>query len=94
MPTNSFAQAHNDYLDVVAAIGLPAGACLILAYALLLGAAWRRARGDPEIAGTAAILAAGAVAAFTWFPFQIVPAALWLLLQAGDAHRLLWKETA
>jgi O-antigen ligase len=92
MPTNSFAQAHNDYLDVVASIGIPAGACLILAYALLLGAAWRRARGDPEIAGTASILAAGAVAAFTWFPFQIVPAALWLLLQAGDAHRLLGKE--
>jgi O-antigen ligase len=94
MPTNSFAQAHNDYLDLVAAIGVPAGACLILAYGLLLGAAWRRARGDPEIAGTAAILAAGAVAAFTWFPFQIVPAALWLLLQAGDAHRLLRKETS
>ena len=91
MPTNSFAQAHNDYLDLVAAIGIPAGACLILAYALLLGAAWRRARGDPEIAGTAAILAAGAVAAFTWFPFQIVPAALWLLLQVGDAHRLLQR---
>jgi O-antigen ligase len=93
MPTNSFAQAHNDYLDLVAAIGIPAGACLIAAYALLLGAAWRRARGDPDLAGSAATLVAGAVAAFTWFPFQIVPAALWLLLQAGDAHRLLREGT-
>jgi O-antigen ligase len=89
MPTNSFAQAHNDYLDLVAAVGIPAAACLITAYALLLGAAWRRARGHPELAGSAATLVAGAVAAFTWFPFQIVPAALWLLLQAGNAHRLL-----
>lgn len=93
MPTNSFAQAHNDYLDLVAAIGIPAGLCVIAAYALLLGGVWRRARGDPERAGTAATLVAGAVAAFTWFPFQIVPAALWLLLQAGDAHRQGREET-
>jgi len=89
MPTNSFAQAHNDYLDLLAAVGIPAGACLIAAYVLLLGAAWRRAPGHPELAGSAATLLAGGVAAFTWFPFQIVPAALWLLLQAGNAHRLL-----
>ena len=92
MPTNSFAQAHNDYLDLLAAVGIPAGACLIAAYALLLAAAWRRARGRPELAASAATLVAGAVAAFTWFPFQIVPAALWLLLQAGSAHRLLRED--
>jgi len=89
MPTNSFAQAHNDYLDLLAAIGIPAGLCVIGAYAVLLGEACRRARADREIAAVAALLASGAVAAFTWFPFQIAPSALWLLLHAGRAHRLL-----
>jgi len=92
MPTNSFAQAHNDYLDLLAAIGIPAGLCVIGAYALLLGGACRRARVDREIAPVAALLASGAVAAFTWFPFQIAPSALWLLLHAGRAHRLLRKD--
>jgi cytoskeletal protein RodZ len=38
------------------------------------------------------LLAGGAVAAFTWFPFQIVPTALWLLLESGRADRIL-RET-
>jgi len=93
MRTNSFAQAHNDYLDLIAGAGIPAGLCTIAAYGLLLARTWRRAHDEPEAAGSAAILAAGAVAAFTWFPFQIVPTALWLLLESGRADRLVREGT-
>ncbi|HKB70422.1 MAG TPA: O-antigen ligase family protein [Thermoanaerobaculia bacterium] len=87
MPTNSFAQAHNDYLDLFAATGIPAGLCVVAAFAALLGRLVRRARGDPSAAGAAALLTGAAVAAFAWFPFQIVPTALWILLESGRADR-------
>jgi O-antigen ligase len=93
MRTNSFAQAHNDYLDILAGSGVPAGLCVIFAYGTLLAAVWRRARVHRDAAGVSALLAGGAVAAFAWFPFQIVPTALWLLLECGRADRLAREES-
>ena len=89
MPTNSFAQAHNDYLDLLAGAGIPAGLCVIVASGALLAGLVRRGTRDPDAAAAAALLGGGAVAAFAWFPFQIVPTALWLLLEAGRAERAL-----
>ncbi len=93
MATNSFAQAHNDYLDLFAGTGIPAGACVIAAAALLVAGIVRLGRRDPEAAASAAILGGGAIAAFAWFPLQIVPTALWILLEAGRAGRRLGEET-
>lgn len=88
MPTNSFAQAHNDYLDALAGAGIPAGLCLTAAGAILLARLVRRGRKDPSAAAAAALLGGTAIAAFAWFPFQIVPTALWILLEAGRADRM------
>ena len=88
MPTNSFAQAHNDYLDLLAAIGIPAGACVLAAAAMLGLRLSKRARADEAAASAVSLLAAGAVAAFAWFPFQILPAAVWLLFEAGRGYRI------
>jgi len=93
MATNSFSQAHNDYLDLLAGAGIPAGACVIAAAAILLAGIVRRGRHDLEAAASAAILGGGAVAAFAWFPLQIVPTAIWILLEAGRAGRRLAERT-
>ncbi|HET9794230.1 MAG TPA: O-antigen ligase family protein, partial [Thermoanaerobaculia bacterium] len=92
MATNSFAQAHNDYLDLLAGAGIPAGLCVIAAAAILLARVVRRGRRDPDAAASAAILSGGAVAAFAWFPLQIVPTAVWILLEAGRADRRLRED--
>jgi O-antigen ligase len=92
MATNSFAQAHNDYLDVLAGTGIPAGACVIAAAAVLVAGVVRRGRHDPEAAASAAILGGGAIAAFAWFPLQIVPTALWILVEAGRSGRRLTEK--
>lgn len=92
MRTNSFTQAHNDYLDLAAAVGLPCAACLLAALALLLRRLWRRAREEPEAAAQTAILCSGAVAALAWFPFQLPTSALWLLLAAGRGFRVAEEE--
>lgn len=94
MRTNSFAQAHDEYLDAAAGAGIPAALAAIAAAAILLVRCARRAPRDPEAADDAAILAGGAVAAFTWFPFQIAPSGVWLLLRIGDADRLQSKDDA
>ncbi|HET7453136.1 MAG TPA: O-antigen ligase family protein, partial [Thermoanaerobaculia bacterium] len=88
MPTNSFAQAHNDYLDLFAGAGIPAGLCVVAAGAILLAGLVRRGRADPDAAAAAALLGGSAIAAFAWFPFQIVPTALWILLETGRADRM------
>ena len=90
--TSSYAEAHNDYLQVASDAGIPAAmlavgaaSCLVAA---ILGAAWRRR--DPEAIVLAALLATGAAAALTWFPFQRPITAVPLLLAAGRA----WKVAA
>ena len=88
--TSSYAESHNDYLQVASDAGIPAALLAIGAgvalFAAIGRAAWRRGR--PEAIVLAAVLATGAAAALTWFPFQrpitIVP----LLLAAGRAWRL------
>ncbi len=89
MATNSFSEAHSDYLEIVAAIGAPAGLCLIAAFALLLAGTISLGRGDPGAAAESSGLVAGAIAAATWFPFQIAASGVWLLLLAGAAFRRL-----
>jgi O-antigen ligase len=89
MRTNSFSQAHNDYLDIAAAIGIPLSACVAAAFLVLLVGLAKRSPADPEAAVVAAVLSTGAVAALSWFPFQIVTSGLWLLLAAGRGFRLI-----
>jgi O-antigen ligase len=88
--TSSYAEAHNDYLQVasdagvpVAALALGAAACLVAAIART---AWRRK--DPEAAVLLAVLLTGAAAALTWFPLQRPVTAVPLLLAAGRAWRI------
>jgi O-antigen ligase len=94
MENNSFSQAHSDYLEVLAAVGIPAGACIIAAWLLLVLKVISRGRGDPEAAAAGSSLAAGAIAAATWFPFQIVAPAVWLLLLTGASFRFVGPGTA
>ncbi len=89
MENNSFSEAHCDYLEILAAIGIPAGLCLISAWLLIVLLVISRGRGDPEAAAAGASLAAGAVAAATWFPFQIAAPAVWLLLLTGASFRFI-----
>jgi O-antigen ligase len=94
MANNSFSEAHSDYLDLVAAIGVPAGACFLTAFSLLLLHLLSRGRDDPEAAAVGSGLTAGAVAAATWFPFQIVASGVWLVLLTGVAYRHLASDEA
>lgn len=92
MRTNSFSQAHNDYLDLAAAIGLPFATLTLGGLFLVAAGLIRRSAGSLEAAGAAAVLAAGAVAALTWFPLQIPVSALWLLLALGRGFRLMGER--
>jgi O-antigen ligase len=76
----SYAQAHNEYLQAAAELGLPAALLLAAAFALVI----RGARRDPALLS---ILVAGAVAALTWFPLQRPETALLLLAACGHAWR-------
>lgn len=76
----SFAQAHNDYLQAMAELGIPATLLLLAAFVLLV----RSARADVL---TLSILLGGAVAALTWFPLQRPETALLLLAACGRAWR-------
>ena len=87
MATNSFTEAHCDYLEILAAIGLPGGLCLIAAFLVLVFRTVSLGRSDPAAAGEGSALAAGAIAAATWFPFQIASSAVWLLLLLGAAFQ-------
>jgi O-antigen ligase len=76
----SFAQAHNDYLQALAELGIPATLLLLAILTLLL----RGARAHPALVS---ILIAGAVAALTWFPLQRPETAMLLLAACGSAWR-------
>lgn len=90
--TSSYAETHSDYLQVASDAGIFTGALALGAAACLLAAlgraAWLGRRAEPIL--LLAVLAAGAAAALTWFPFQRPIAAVPLLLAAGRA----WKISA
>ena len=93
--TSSYGEAHCDYLQPFAEVGVPGALAAFGAAALLFLGAVRRARFKPEgpdrgeTALLLALLAAGAVAALTWFPLQRPISAVPLLLAAGRA----WRES-
>ena len=88
--TSSYAEAHNDYLQVASDAGVPVAALAFGAAACLAASiawtAWRRR--DPEAAMLLAVLVTGAAAALTWFPLQRPVTAVPLLLAAGRAWRI------
>jgi O-antigen ligase len=91
LATSSYGEAHSEPLQALAEGGL-AGAAAIAAFAALLVALARAARrGGPTSAEAAmllAVLAAGGVAALTWFPLQRPISAIPLLLAAGRGWRV------
>ena len=91
--TSSYAEAHCDYLQPFAEVGVVGGAAAVGSAALLvvsLIGALRRMEGAQraEAVIVAAILIAGATAALTWFPLQRPITLLPLLLAAGRGWRL------
>jgi O-antigen ligase len=91
--TGSYSEAHSEYLQALAEVGLPATAAALAAVATLLvglgRVAWRRqASGGAEATVLLALLVAGAVAALTWFPLQRPIIAVPLLLAAGRGWRI------
>jgi O-antigen ligase len=88
--TSSYAEAHCDYLQAFCDAGAPVALLLIASAASLFAAvgrvAWRGRR--PEAVLLLAVLAAGAAASLTWFPFQRPITAVPLLLAAGRAFRV------
>ena len=94
LTTSTYGEAHCDYLQPFAEAGIPAGLALLAAKALLLAGLVRRMGRTSGPARTEAVLllavlAAGATAALTWFPFQRPITAIVLLFAAGRAWRLL-----
>ena len=90
----SYGEAHSEYVQAFAEIGVP-GALAALAAAGVLGAGLLRAlrrsdddRARREAVVLLALLCAGAAAALTWFPFQRPITAVPLLLAAGRAWTL------
>lgn len=91
---NTFAQAHNEGLQLGAEAGWPA---LLLALAALGWLMLRllnlaRAPGAVEPLLLAAVLGAGGVAALAWFPLQVPLTATILLLVCGRAWRLVARS--
>lgn len=89
---NAFVQAHQEYLQLAAEIGVPALLACLLALAVLLHGLWWRAQRDDAHAEPLVLLAvllAGAIAALAWFPLQIPLTAAVLLLAIGRSWRLL-----
>jgi O-antigen ligase len=88
--TSTFSEAHDDYLQAFAELGVPAAGAAIAAWVLLLVALARQTGpAAPEATILLAVLCGGAVAALTWFPVQRPATAVPLLLAAGRAWRLV-----
>src|SRR5262249_41308988 len=88
----AYVEAHSDYLQGLAELGIPTALAAMAAAAIVLGglarAAWRREHPDrPEAILLLALLVAGAAAALTWFPLERPITAVPLLLAAGPAGR-------
>jgi tetratricopeptide (TPR) repeat protein len=96
--TSSYAEAHCDYLQPFAELGIPAGLAGLGAAGLLfamLAARIRRAGPWRAEAGfLLGFLGAGAAGALTWFPLQRPVTALPLLLAAGRAWRISLNDQA
>lgn len=93
--TSTYSEAHCDYLQPFAEAGIPAGLLVLASAALLLAGIGRRVRSasgsvDAEAVILLALLAAGATAALTWFPFQRPISSVPLLLAAGRGWRV-WR---
>lgn len=93
LTTSSYAEAHSDYLQPFAEAGIPAGLALVAAAFFLLRGLLKAARrtespSRAEALCVFALLATGAVAALTWFPFQRPISAIPLLLLAGRGWRI------
>ncbi len=90
---STFVQTHQDYLQLAAEAGVPAAVCAAGALGLLLGwlvfARSAPPAADPERLVLTGVIAAGAVAAVAWFPFQIPLTATLLLLTLGRAWALV-----
>ncbi len=91
--TSSYGETHCDYLQAFCDAGVPVGLLTIGAAACLLAAVGRKAWRDRggEAAVLLGMLAAGAAAALTWFPFQRPITAVPLLLAAGRAWKVSEK---
>ncbi len=88
----SYAQAHQEYLQIAAEAGWPAALLVVTAVVWLLAALGARLRQQPEhveLAQVTALLVAVATSALVWFPLQAPASALPALLAAGRAWRLL-----
>ncbi|HEV8117440.1 MAG TPA: O-antigen ligase family protein, partial [Thermoanaerobaculia bacterium] len=94
LATSSYAEAHCDYLQPFAEIGVPGGLALLAAVFFLfrgLVSVLRRLPAGParaEVIGLLALLTAAAVGALTWFPLQRPISTMPLLLLAGRAWRI------
>src|SRR5262249_51474985 len=94
LATSSYAEAHCDYLQPFAEIGVPGGIALLAAVFFLFRGLVTALRRQPagaaktEAVGLLALLAAAAVGALTWFPLQRPISAMPLLLLAGRAWRI------
>ncbi len=96
LATSAYGEAHCDYLQPFAEAGVPSGLAAIGAAALLMAAVARRVRASStgqrgEALILLAFLAAGAVAALTWFPLQRPITAIPLLLAAGRSWRVAFS---
>lgn len=81
----SYAEAHSEYLQGIAEIGIPA--TLLLCAAVVACGALAGSGSAAGSAATAALLIAGAIAALTWFPLQHPAMAVLLLSALGQAWR-------
>jgi len=93
--TSTFAEAHSEYLQVLAEAGVPAGTAALAALALLVATLARAVRRRPcdatraESVVALGLVVTGVVGAATWFPLQLASTAPVLLLALGRAWRLV-----
>jgi O-antigen ligase len=95
--SSSYAQAHCDYLDALAEIGIPASLAadaavvtLIIGLAQIVGSTSGRVRHEALM--VVAILLIGSVGALAWSTFQQAALAVPILIAAGRGWRLLGAD--
>jgi O-antigen ligase len=95
LAASTYGEAHCDYLQPFAELGVPAALAILAAGILVVAGLARLSRSATgearnEAVMLLAVLAVGATAALTWFPFQRPITAIPLLFAAG----LAWRRTA
>ena len=83
--TGSYTEAHSEYLQGMAELGVPA--LLLICVAIVASAMNAAAGTDRTSHVVVAVLIAGAVAALTWFPMQRPATCILLLASIGRAWR-------